>query len=357
MSLQNTLRSMLEGNYPGWRAFFLRTSLYPFGYLYGCIGRLRRKLYYKNWFARHRPPLPVISVGNITAGGTGKTPFVASLCRILASMGYNPAVLMRGYGASNPEDSDEAMLYKKLLPGVKIYVGADRSLLSLEAVKDGVDIIVLDDGFQHLRLMRDVDIVLLDSICPFGGGRPLPAGMLREFLPALKNASMFVLTRTDQVSKGMLELIQERLRLLSPSIPIFQSVHRASRLYNLNGEVMPLESLEGQGVAALCGIGQPEAFASTLRGLGADVHTVVSFADHKEYTSGFLSQELSKLDRSLIPVVTEKDAVKIAKVLSQAQRQDIVVLGVDLRVSGTPQMKELLQEKIADAPVTNLLTR
>lgn len=348
--MQARLRAMLEGREPGWPGRLLRLGLSPAGMVYGYAAAARRALFERNLFCRQRPSVPVISVGNLTAGGTGKTPFVAMLCRMLKSLGRNPAVLLRGYGSADPAKADEALLYARLLPGVGVYPGANRAVSGLRAVADGFDVLVLDDGFQHLRLMRDMDIVLLDATCPFGGGMPLPAGMLRERPVTLSRADLVCLTRTDQVSAGTLELIQERIRLNARNVPVMHCIHRPSRLATLAGEVLSLEGLQGLQVAALSGIGRPDVFASTLRDLGAEVCAAVNFADHQVYTQAGVRSALARLERQWTPVVTEKDAVKLEGVLEPQERQRILVLGVEMRLSGMPQLRERVMQALADAP-------
>ena len=350
MSWDSSIRAMLEKRKRGGVAFLLRTVLLPASLLYRMGMALRNKAYWNNLIVRSRAPLPVISIGNITVGGTGKTPFVIMLCRLLKSMQIKPGILIRGYKSKNPEHSDEVSLYRNLLPEVRVYPGKNRIVSAMEAVKDGVDVLVLDDGFQHLKLMRNMDIVLLDARTPFGGGRVVPGGGLREPLTNLKRASILVLTRVDQVSAESLEMLQNSLKQLAPNVPILQSTHRPSRFYDMTGRSHDLQELSGLPVVAISGIGQPEAFAQTLTELGADVRDVVEFTDHNVYTASQFSKALSKVDPELTPVITEKDAVKLNKVLSDGYKQDIYVLGVDLRVVGVPLLKEWLEEMFEDLP-------
>ncbi len=351
MSWDSSIRAMLERRKNGIVAFLLRTALYPLAVVYSFIMKTRYKAYSENWVSRSRAPMPVISVGNISLGGTGKTPFVIMLCRLLKSMQIKPGILIRGYKSKDPYHSDEVTLYRNLLPEVKVYPGKNRVLSAIEAANDGVELLVLDDGFQHLKLMRDMDIVLLDVNSPFGGGRVFPGGMLREPIEALKRSDLFILTRVDQVSNDKLAKIQKELKKYAPNVPVLQSTHRPSRFYDMTGKSHDLQELVGLRVVAISGIGQPEAFAQTLRELGADVREVVAFSDHNEYTAGQFSKALSKVDSSLIPIVTEKDAVKLNQVLSDGYKQDVFVLGIDLRVVGVPYLKEWIEEVLEDAPI------
>ncbi len=351
MSWDSTLRAILEKRKRGGVAFILRTLLLPFSYIYLLLIKLRAKLYAANWIVCSRAPIPVISVGNISVGGTGKTPFVIMLCRLLKSMQVKPGILIRGYKSKDPTASDEVTLYRNLLPEVRVYPGKNRILSAREAVNDGVDVLVLDDGFQHLRLMRDMDILLLDARSPFGGGRLLPGGMLRESLSSLKRASIIVLTRVDQIAATELDTLLRELKQLAPNVPVLQSTHRPSRFYDMSGKSHDLSELVGLNVVAISGIGQPAAFAQTLTELGAVVREVVEFSDHNHYTAGQFSKALSRVDSSLVPIITEKDAVKLNQVLSPGYKQDVYVLGVDLRVAGVPVLREWLEEMLRDAKV------
>lgn len=348
--MQAALRAMLEGRRPGGLATLLRVGMLPFGVAHGLAAQARRRLYEENLLCRNRLPVPVLSVGNLTAGGTGKTPFVVMLCRLLRGIGRNPAVLLRGYGAANPVESDEAMLYARLLPDAGVFPGRDRVNSALRAIKAGYDVLVLDDGFQHLRLLRDLDIVLLDATCPFGGGWPLPAGLLREPLSALSRSDVICLTRTDQVSAGTLELIQEKIRMYARDVPVLSCTHRPSRLCDLDNRLYSLETLAGLKVAALSGIGRPDSFAATLRGLGAEVCAEVAFADHAAYTARGVRKVVDRLDRQWTLVVTEKDAVKLSAVVDGEERSRWLSLGIEMRLAGLPQLRERVSQALADAP-------
>lgn len=348
--MQAVLREILEKRRSGLLPMLLRAALFPLGCIMGCIGLLRRRLYASNWLMRHRSPVAVVSVGNITAGGTGKTPFVIMVCRLLKSMGRRPAILLRGYKSQNPDESDEAMLYRRLCPEFGVFAGGDRVASSYRAIAAGYDTLVLDDGFQHIKLMRDFDIVLLDATCPFGGGMPLPAGLLREFAGVLKKADLLCLTRTDQVSAGTTELVRENISEYCDDKLILQSVHRPVSLIKLSGDDLGLEALVGAKVVALSGIGRPDSFVSTLRDLGAEVIDSLAFADHAAFTEKMVGDKLRKYNSSYLVVVTEKDAVKLEPVLPDSLKNQIAVLGVEMRISNMPQLRERLAEALRDAP-------
>lgn len=344
--MQAALRTLLEGRKSGWLSFALRAGLSPFGIAYGIIGKCRYLAYRSYWCSRHRAPLPVISVGNLTAGGTGKTPFVAMLCRLLKSMNKEPAVLMRGYAQRNPALADEVLLYQQILPGLKIYPHANRILSAQTARANGAKILVLDDGFQHLPMQRDLDILLIDATCPFGGGLPLPAGMLREFPSALTRADVIIITRADQVSNGQVNLLKEQIHAYNQDLPILTATHRPSRLSNLNGSPQPLDALSGKRVVALSGIGRPDTFAVTLRDLGAEVCASHEYSDHHHYHAKAMQNKLLSCDSTWIPVTTEKDAVKLQPILNDYWRERVMVVGVEMRVAGLPFLRERIERII-----------
>lgn len=317
--------------------------------LFGVVAGLRGKLYDRGWLARERLDVPVVSVGNLTAGGTGKTPMVAWLVRELRRRGRRPGVLSRGYGAA-PDDAeranDEARMLARLLPDVPRVQDPDRARGGRRLVRErGVDVCVLDDGFQHRRLARDLDLVLVDATRPWGlpapadGGAPvralLPRGLLRERPGALARADAIVLTRADLVDERTREGLSRELYELAPGRPILLAVHRAARLRGPGGESRPPGELAGRPVDLVSAIGNPEAFERTVAGLGARVDTHRSFPDHHDYVEADL-RDLGRNGRWV--VTTAKDAVKLEP-LGAAVR----VLEVELElVDGAGVMEALL---------------
>ncbi|MBN2210998.1 MAG: tetraacyldisaccharide 4'-kinase [Sedimentisphaerales bacterium] len=234
---------------------------------------------------------PVISIGNITTGGTGKTPMVIWLCECLLEQGKRPAILCRGYKAGINGDNDEVQLLRTSLADVPIIVDANRVRGGQRAITEyDADVLVLDDGFQHRRLARDLDIVLIDATCPFGYGHLLPRGLLREPLMNLARADVVVLTRCDQVATKALERVKQDVIRLSgerkdSSLFIIESVHQPEMLYGSDNLEYPFEDLQGKDVIAICGIGNPESFRRTLEMLGARIANFMVFADHHYYSA------------------------------------------------------------------------
>jgi len=238
----------------------------------------------------------VLSIGNVTFGGTGKTPFVIHACRELARRGRRVAILSRGYKADGPEGNDEAMVIRRHLPAVPHLQNPDRYAAGM-TIEDETDVFVLDDGFQHLPLWRDADIVLIDATDPFGGGWCPPGGRLREPLSALERASLVVLTRAELVDRAELGDVMREVRALTAA-PIATVAFPATTDADL----------DGTDVLVACGIGNPRAFVRTVETLGARAKKTRFYRDHHRYAA----RDVEELGRSGLPVVvTEKDAVKL----------------------------------------------
>jgi tetraacyldisaccharide 4'-kinase len=274
-------------------------------------------LYRTHVLRARRLPVPVVSVGNLTAGGTGKTPFVAWLCERALAAGRRPGVLARGYGPrpTGSPLSDEGTLLRDLL-GDRVpqeedpdRYAAGRRLL---ARRGDVDLLVLDDGFQHRRLARDADVVLLDATDPFGGGRRLPRGRLRERPSGLARATAVVVTRADRVDRAALESLRARARALAPAAVLAAARTVASGWVRPSGEPLPLEALRGDGAFAWSGIGHPASFEASVASAGLRVLGHHRAPDHHAPTSSDLdaaARAARSAGASWI-VVTRKDLVK-----------------------------------------------
>lgn len=322
-------RDILSGKEKGAATVLLRLLLRFLSGIYAIIIFCRNKLYDVGLRKAVRLSVPVICVGNITAGGTGKTPMVIWVCRQLQKQGKKLAILSRGYKSKADSDNDENRLLQEFLPDVPVIVDADRVRGGRRAIAEyAADMLVMDDGFQHRRLARDLNLVMIDATCPFGYEWLLPAGLLREPLAGLLRADMLVISRSDQVSTEALTELENRLADLTsqpgkdPLGPrdsiiegpmIANSCHVASGLYDINGEEYPLETLAGKKVYAFCGIGQPEAFAKTLIGLEAEVIGHEEFVDHHHYLSDDVSRlvQTAQKQGAEMMVTTQKDWVKI----------------------------------------------
>lgn len=272
--------------------------------------------WYKLLRGQYRAPCPVISVGNITAGGTGKTPMVEWLANRLVAEDRRPAVLSRGYRATSGTANDESQVLSDHLGDVPILTGKDRAESARQALEQKrANCFILDDGFQHYAMARDLDIVLIDCLLPFGGGHPLPRGLLREPLGALRRADVIVLTRSDQVPDERKGEIRTRLARIDASLPVAEARHTPVDLVNAAGERLGLDHVRGKKVLLFSGVGNPEGFERTAASLGIEMTEHFRFRDHHRYAD----HELVGLARTAkengcdAVLTTEKDMVKIGR--------------------------------------------
>jgi tetraacyldisaccharide 4'-kinase len=307
--------------------------------IYGNLLRLRALLYRLGLLPSRSLPVPVISVGNITLGGTGKTPMVSWIARFLMERGKRVAVLSRGYGGSSkgavrivsdgskillsPEEAgDEPYLLAKSVPGLMVVIGADRyqaGLLALNELKP--DLFILDDGFQHLRLKRDLNILLLDASRPFANGRTLPAGFLRERPSACGRSDLVIYTRCSD------ELRPDPF----PGKPTLWSRHTLLGMAPTEGgEMRGFDGLESARITAFSGIADPSAFFDMLEGCGLRLTATLSFPDHTGYGEEEVAAlcRLKEASRSTLLITTEKDAVKLAPHAARLAPTSAAVLGI-----------------------------
>lgn len=305
-------RALIGGEARGIWPGVQRAGLWLASVPYGWAVAARHGLYDRGWKRSHRAPVPVVSVGNLTAGGTGKTPCVEYVARYYRQRDLRVAILSRGYGSAAGRN-DEARVLEENLPDVPHLQGADRVALAAVAVAElESEVLVLDDAFQHRRLARDLDLVLVDATDPWGHGHLLPRGLLRDRPRRLRRAGVVVLTRCDQVPAAELGKLREAVTRLAPGVPVAETTHRPVEL--VNGDVAPLDRLRGRPVAAFCGLGNPEAFRRTLLGLGARVGAFRTFPDHHAYTRADVEDLTAWARRQAtdcVVVTTQKDLVKL----------------------------------------------
>lgn len=306
----------------------MRGGLRAASWTFGCSVAARSGLYAAGLLPRRRSRIPVISIGNLTAGGTGKTPLTIALAAKLVARGEKVAVLARGYGAPRPgELNEELELVKRRVPEARVYPGPDRVASAEKAAREGATVVLLDDGFQHRRLERDLDVLVIDATDPWGAGFLLPRGLLREPIAAARRAGAIVLSRVEHASKEQVDAIRERLRAFTEA-PIARLRFEPASLRTLAGESVPLEKLRGANVVLLSAIGNPRAFEETVRSLGAKVTLAVAHPDHHRFTDEEVALALraARETGSLAVLTTEKDAVKIAP------REGVLTLGIDARL-------------------------
>jgi tetraacyldisaccharide 4'-kinase len=292
---------------------------------------------------RFWPGCMVISVGNITVGGTGKTPIVETFARALTNGGRKVAIISRGYKARAPslrrrlrtgrllmstkvvhdgrtlllrarEAGDEPYMLARNLDGVVVIVDHDRVRGSRHAINTfGVDTIILDDGMQHLRLQRQMEVVLIDATCPFGHDRLLPRGLLRESLSGLRRATHVFITKARDID---LQPIIARIRVYNANAEIIACHYEPHHLVNLHsGEQQPLHEIKDQNVFVVSGIAQPEGFIALVKELGANVQRIYSFPDHYRYRRADIERIYRRAQtwHADAIVMTEKDAVRFSR--------------------------------------------
>ena len=323
ISYRSYWRELASGSRTGMADSVLVYALTPLAWLYSLAVRMRAALYRSGILKTVHLPRPVVSIGNITVGGTGKTPVTSYIARFLLSRGYRVAVLSRGYGGSLEgqtcvvsdgatvmlsarESGDEPYLLASTLPGLMVVIGTDRFAAGQLAMQQlSPEIFLLDDGFQHLRLHRDLNILLLDHARPFGNGWTLPAGILREPANAKKRAGLIVQTRCPEGAPTLAS---------AGNIPNCNASHRIVDFLPLSGSnpAAPVPAVPCKALA-FAGIADPTGFFEELRSLGFDLVHTVCYPDHMAYTEAGIAEMMGAMRHSgaEVAITTEKDGVKL----------------------------------------------
>ena len=343
--------------------------------IYSCIVRIRLHLYKTGLRPVRKLDRTVISIGNIVLGGTGKTPFTIYMCQMLLDAGHKPAVLSRGYRGtaekrnllisngreilcSPSESGDEPWLMADKLSGVPVVVGGMRYKSARLCQSDpslDPDIFLLDDGFQHIQLHRDINIVLIDATSPFGGEYVLPRGILREPISSLKRADAFIVTRSHLGSEGLDEICS-RLRQYSPSSPIFLYSHRLSGftpVFGIDSEnqdsAFHTEKPPGENAFVLAAIGNPLQFISDLENLGLNISGQVLMRDHHPFSQEDMYDVIREFKDSGAEfiITTEKDAIRMNHLnLSKAPLYSV---GLEVYSSDEKKFREWLLKRLPDS--------
>lgn len=330
----------------------------PFAALYGTVTRTRLALYRRGFLRSSKLDGPVISVGNMTAGGTGKTPLVEYVARIVAAGGRRVCILTRGYGRNDPgrqvlvsdgtkilatelEAGDEPLLLAQRLKGLAAVISNANRLAAgqwaLANLKS--EVFILDDGFQHLRLARDLNIVTVDASDPWGNGHLLPKGLLREPKQGLRRADCIVLTRCDQVND--VNFLQREIQDINPNATLLTSRMRTRSFVRLGAGEAVKEA--PQAVAAFSAIGNHDSFIRQLNFEGVNPVTVTRFRDHYRYTQSDLDEIVSKAKSAGAEalVTTAKDAVKLTNL---SLSMPCYVLDIEIEVENEDQLGQLIHQ-------------
>ena len=338
--MKASLAQILLSSDQGPLAMALRVALAPIQVIYMLVVNARNALYDAGLIASHDAGVPVISVGNVTVGGTGKTPLVIALARRGVAAGKKVAVVTRGYGsiADDQGRTDEVKLIADRVPEAEVIVCPDKLTGARQAAEKGCDVVIVDDGMQHRRLNRDLDICVVDARAPFGNGFQLPLGGLRESPTALGRSDLVVMTHCEHMDPD--DVIDSRTRVQAQKLglQIIQAEHHPIGVRSVTaepGDLDPVEHLAGETVFLFCGIGSPEGFVSTVEALGAEVAGVMSFPDHHAYTGADL-QAVRAAAQTARLVCTEKDASKIAAIKGS---DDVLCLAIAMELVGDlPQL-------------------
>jgi tetraacyldisaccharide 4'-kinase len=314
----DSFKRLVDGTACGPSAAAARGLLAALALPYCAAVAARNRAYDTGLLPSRAARVPVVSVGNLTLGGTGKTPLVAWVAHRLRDQGRRPAVVSRGYAARPGETSDEAAELAILVPGLTHVADRDRVAAAGAAAAAGADVVVLDDGFQHRRLHRDLDIVAVDATDPFGCGHLFPRGLLREPLAGIRRADAIVLTRATSVDAGRRAEVRAALAAAAgrDRQPAWmEAEHLPVGLRTASGTVRPLDDLRGRRVVGFAGIGNPAAFRSTLTTLGADVVAFHRYPDHHAYDADDLRQLAGQAAgaRAELVATTLKDLVKLGR--------------------------------------------
>ena len=313
----------------------------PFSPLYSFLMTTRSSFYQRGFFKQHRLEVPVISVGNLIMGGTGKTPLVQYIAKLLKQQGRKPAILSRGYKGSaskainivsNTSDvlldaaeaGDEPRLLAEKLPGIPVLTGKKRYITGRFAIDSfGADILILDDGFQHLALQRDLNLILFSALKGLGNGRVLPGGELREPLSALQRASAFIISGTDVPHGSKAKEFISLLGTLFPEKPLFTSTYQPEknllRLHDGKNDTISNVAASKIPLYGFCGIAGPESFKITLAEYGMKLTGFKEFADHHNYTPANIRSLIADAKTSGAEglITTEKDLVKLRRIFPQ----------------------------------------
>ncbi|MCJ7509140.1 MAG: tetraacyldisaccharide 4'-kinase [candidate division Zixibacteria bacterium] len=328
--------------------------------LYYFVIRIRKFFYGIGIFKRYKLNAKVISVGNITWGGTGKTSFVSFLVKELTERNQKIAILIRGYKrkekkmitiTSNTKDldwrkvGDEACLLATQLDSIPIIVSKNRVKSGKEAIdKYSPDFLILDDGFQHLKLMRDLDIVMIDASDPFGNGKLLPAGKLREPIGNIKRADILVLNRADKAYNNKMGLIN-KLREYNSIAPVIETKYMVEKIYNLEneGKIILPSQVKDKKILGFCGIGNAQSFKQTLEDLGVNLLKFIVFPDHYAYKDKDIKEiEREALNRKAnFVLTTEKDKIRLISLPNSKVPIYIVKIKLEI-ISGETSLWNLI---------------
>lgn len=349
---QNSYRNLIAKRSSRLDRQLLRSALAGVSVIYRSAVAARNIGYNTGLLKSCAADVPVISVGNLTTGGTGKTPLVVWLCRRLHEKGRRCAVLTRGYKTADGEIRDEPAILKKACPDARVLVNPDRVAAAEQAVrKFAADVLIMDDGFQHRRLRRDLDILAVDATCPFGYGRLLPAGLLREPPRAIRRAHAVIITRYDQITPLQIDRLERQIMRIKSDIVVAKAIHQHPCARGTGATTCSMDDLKKERIFAFCGIGNPEAFLKRLREQGLNIAGKRIFNDHYNYSeSDFVDiQHAANAANATMILATEKDWVKTALMAKKFNELPFLYLAVALEfVAGVDKIDALIDDVLTN---------
>mgnify|MGYP001564600727 CR=1 FL=1 len=350
MILQKYFHNIMTDKVSGGSAEAVKAVFGVLSFFYGLLTQFVYWCHQKNILTAYMLKQPVVSIGNITVGGVGKTPLVEYVVKFLKNERIRSTVLIRGYmgelkrDSFLTEESDEAELLKQNLPGVSILVGRNRLRNALSVPEEEkLDVFILDDGFQHWSLNRNLDIVVIDAVNPFGNNYVLPRGILREPLNALQRADLFVLTKTN-IGEENVPYLRMQLKKINPLAPIVETIHQPFAAYDLRkpAQESDLFPFAGREACVFCSIGDPASFLKTLRAYSIKSLKTFEFMDHHRYSREDMENIAQFCRESNIETVmtTQKDAVKVMDYLDVFDFK-VNIICVKIAIKVTRGEKEL----------------
>ncbi|MGM0549312.1 MAG: tetraacyldisaccharide 4'-kinase [Bacillota bacterium] len=361
------VEKIIEGSKKGKIAALIRFVLLLLSVIYAQLAKFRSFLYQKNILKKKEAQVPVISIGNITTGGTGKTPFADFLATELKA-DYKIAIISRGYGAAKEveepfliKDSknlyagaaqagDELFMLARKSENLIFIRSANRYQGTKLAVAQGADLVLLDDGFQHYQLKRKLDIVIIDAENPFSNKKVLPAGLLREPFTALKRADLFLLNRSENVDFSRVNELKNSLNKFNPQNKgVFRAETQLESCVSVASQTEEkIDFLKEKKVFAFSGIGSPEAFQKSIETAGAKLVSYKIFKDHYNYQKEDLLTLLDQYSASQADLIltTEKDAVKLFDFAEIIGELPFYYLPISLKIEAKKELLEIVKTKI-----------
>lgn len=351
-SLGSQFRDLVSGRQRGIGASLMRGLMRAVEVPYSLAVQWRNQQYDRGRKAVEQVGVPVVSVGNLTLGGTGKTPLVEWLARWFRAHGTRVTIISRGYGAEAGSRNDEALELEQKLPDVPHVQNPDRVAGARMAIEEfDCQLILLDDAFQHRRIHRDLNIVVVDALEPFGFGHVFPRGTLREPLAGLRRADAIVLSRADLVDAAERQRIRETILQFAPSAIWLEASHQPVRLLSATGREQPFSTLADRPIAAFCGIGNPAGFRHTLDGIGCKLVELREFPDHFAYGRGDVEKLVHWASDLPIEAVacTHKDLVKLGIDQLGIRPLWAIVIGLSFSV-GEAELESRLRQLLETIP-------